>query len=73
LIRQGLVSEAGCRDEHHTVCESDRLSKDGSELTLLVDHDVNRLMTGDAHGELNSRKSGTRLGKGTRRKQSENE
>jgi hypothetical protein len=50
LIREESVSEAVCRDEYHTICESYRSSKDGSELTLMVAHDVNRLMTGDAQG-----------------------
>ena len=48
LIRVESVSEASCRDEYHTVCESDRSSKDGSQLTPVVAHDVNCLMTGDS-------------------------
>jgi hypothetical protein len=63
LIREGSVSEGGCSDKYHTVCECDRSSQDGSELTVVVDHDVNHLMTDDAQGELNSRKFGTRLRK----------
>jgi hypothetical protein len=50
VIREESVSEAGCRDEYHMVCESYRSSRDGSELTVVVAHDVNRLMTGDAQG-----------------------
>ena len=50
LIREESLSEDGCRDEYHTVYESDWSSKGTSELTLVVAHDVNHQMTGDAQG-----------------------
>ena len=73
MIREESVSEACCRDEYHTVCESDRLNKDGSELTLVVAHDVNHLMTGDAQGgNLTLEKlDGMRLREGKREKMKE--
>jgi hypothetical protein len=50
LIREALVSEVGGRDEYHSVWERYRSNKGGSELTPVVAHDVNCLMTGDAQG-----------------------
>ena len=81
MIREESVSEAGCRDEYHMVCKSDRSSKARSQLTLVVAHDVNHLMTGDDQGGNLTLETlnGTRLREekrekmNERRKESENE